>query len=58
MLALGCLFPVLLAIGGAMLGAMLAGDTGVLWGGLGGLALGAAVPAIMLRALASARKRH
>jgi|GEM_PF-3914558 len=56
MLALGCLFPVLLAIGGAMLGAMLAGDTGALWGGLGGLALGSAVPAVLLAGLASARR--
>ncbi|AKH43150.1 hypothetical protein FHS61_001150 [Altererythrobacter atlanticus] len=58
MLALGCLFPVLLAIGGAMIGAMLGGNTGTLWGGIGGLALGCAVPAIMLFALGSARNKR
>jgi hypothetical protein len=56
MLAIGCLAPVLLLIGGAVLGAWLGGTAGSVWGSVIGLAAGLAVPAIMLGALASAKK--
>ena len=56
MAAVGCLLPFLLAIGGAILGAMMAGDEGAIWGGLAGLVIGLAVPAVLFYALASARK--
>lgn len=57
MLAVGCLAPVLLMIGGALLGGEVGGTSGSIWGCLAGLVLGLAVPAIMLGALFSARRK-
>ncbi|MGN6279694.1 MAG: hypothetical protein ACTHM8_13360 [Sphingomonas sp.] len=57
MLAVGCLAPVLLMIGGALLGGQVGGTSGSIWGCLAGLTLGLIVPAIMLGALFSARRK-
>jgi hypothetical protein len=57
MLAVGCLIPVVLAVGGTVGGAVLAGQQGSIWGGIAGLALGIVVPAAMLVALAGRKKR-
>ncbi|TPG13265.1 hypothetical protein EAH87_17585 [Sphingomonas koreensis] len=57
MLAIGCLFPVLFALGGVVLGALLDGQQGSIWGGAIGLAIGLAVPVAWLYALAAARRR-
>ncbi|TPG38016.1 hypothetical protein EAH79_17230 [Sphingomonas koreensis] len=58
MLAIGCLFPVLFALGGMVLGALMDGQQGSIWGGALGLAIGLAVPAAWLYVLAAARKRN
>jgi hypothetical protein len=61
MLAVGCLLPFLILLGGAILGAQLGGAQGSLAGGIAGFAIGLTVPAIgfwMLRkATADKEKR-
>jgi len=57
MLALGCLAPFLLLVGGAVIGAFLDATTGSIWGAAIGLALGLAVPAILLVMLFAARRK-
>ncbi|MGQ3672904.1 hypothetical protein ACT6QG_10955 [Xanthobacter sp. TB0136] len=43
MIAIGCLAPLILGVMGALGGHWLAGNTGLLWGGVGGLVLGGLV---------------
>ncbi|WNO54307.1 hypothetical protein [Stakelama saccharophila] len=57
MLALGCLFPVLFFIGGAILGAIWFGEQGSIWGAIAGLVLGTLAPLVMFWAFAGARKK-
>ncbi|MBY8828607.1 hypothetical protein [Hephaestia mangrovi] len=57
MLAVGCLVPFILLVGGAILGAQLGGTAGSIWGSVIGLVAGLAVPAVMFGALLSARKK-
>ena len=54
MLAAGCLFPFLVLLGGAILGAKLGGAEGSLVGGIIGLIVGVAVPAAAFWALRKA----
>lgn len=54
MLAVGCLFPFLVLLGGAILGAKIGGAEGSLIGGIIGLAIGVAVPAVAFWALRKA----
>ncbi|MEQ9661289.1 MAG: hypothetical protein RLN87_01935 [Parasphingopyxis sp.] len=58
MLALGCLIPVLLGLGGLLLGAWIGGGDWVIWGGVAGLVLGTAVPVVMIAALARSKGRR
>lgn len=58
MLALGCLVPVLLGLGGLLLGAWLGGDDWAIWGGVAGLVLGTAVPVLMIAALARSKGKR
>lgn len=44
MLAVGCLFPFLVLLGGAILGARVGGAQGSLLGGIAGFAIGLVVP--------------
>lgn len=55
MLALGCLLPFVLGLGGLLLGAWLGGDGWTIWGGIIGLLLGTVPPVIMLVGLAKAK---
>lgn len=57
MLALGCLFPVAFFIGGAILGALIAGEPGSIWGAATGLVVGIAVPAVLALLFARARRK-
>jgi len=58
MLAVGCLAPVLLLIGGALLGAWLGGTAGSIWGSGIGLAMGLALAAVMVGGLLGARRKR
>jgi hypothetical protein len=58
MLALGCLFPVAFFIGGAILGALIAGESGAMWGAATGLGMGIAVPAVLALLFARARRKR
>ena len=58
MLAIGCLLPLVLGLGGLVLGAWLGGQNWTLWGGLIGVLLGTASPALMLVALARAKNKR
>ncbi|MGN6376706.1 MAG: hypothetical protein ACTHMG_14295 [Sphingomonas sp.] len=56
MFAVGCLFPVVFAIGGVLLGGFIGGQPGSIWGGVIGLVTGFAVPAVMFYAFVKARR--
>lgn len=58
MLALGCLFPVAFFIGGAILGALIGGESGSIWGVATGLVFGIAVPAVLALLFARARRKE
>ena len=58
MLALGCLFPVFLALAGGLVGSFVGGQPAILWGGALGAIAGCAIPALMLFALVRARERR
>jgi len=58
MLAVGCLAPVLLLIGGALIGAWLGGTAGSIWGSGIGLVLGLGLAAVMVGGLLGARRKR
>ncbi|MBW4330522.1 hypothetical protein KY084_06490 [Stakelama sp. CBK3Z-3] len=55
MMAIGCLFPVLFFLGGAVLGGVLGGQQGSIWGAVAGLIIGLGIPTAMLIGM---RSRH
>ena len=57
MAALGCFFPILFLIGGVVVGGMLGGQQGSVWGGAAGALIGCAALGSMLYALVIARRR-
>lgn len=57
MFAIGCLFPVLLFIGGAIIGALLGGSTGTMWGAISGAGLGLVMLAALFGVLRKAGKQ-
>ncbi|GGO97847.1 hypothetical protein [Stakelama pacifica] len=57
MMALGCLFPVLFFLSGAVIGGIIGGQVGSIWGSASGLLLGIGIPAILFFAMARAKRR-
>ena len=55
MFAIGCLLPAVFFVAGAILGAMLGGNSGSMWGAGIGFVLGCAVPLAMVVAVRGGR---
>ena len=55
MIAIGCLAPLILCVGGAVAGHFLAGTTGAMWGFGIGLAIGLALLAVQFFVLEKAK---
>ena len=58
MMAIGCLLPVFLFLGGAVLGGVLAGQAGSIWGAAIGLVIGTMLPAIVFFRTFSGKRRQ
>ena len=58
MFALGCLFPLIFGIGGIVLGVVLDGQQGAIWGGIVGAVTGCALPVAIFYGFAAWWKRR